>query len=96
VQPGPAEPAPVSHPAAPIFVPLVLIGLGIFFLIGNVVPIGGSMLFIGLGLAFLAARVIWNNYGLAVPAGILLGFGTFVALSEADWLPTSPESAEGG
>jgi hypothetical protein len=77
-------------------VPILLIGLGIFFLIGNFLTIGGGALFIGLGLVFLAARVIWNNYGLAVPAGVLLGFGGFVALSEAAWLPTSPDSAAGG
>jgi hypothetical protein len=95
-QSAPPRPAPAPRPAAQLFVPLLLIGLGVAFLAGNVLTIGGGMVFIGLGLVFLVARIVWNNYGLAVPAGILLGFGGFVALSEADWLPTSPDTAQGG
>ena len=96
VPPAPTRPTPTAHPAAQLFVPILLIGLGIFFLVGNVLTIGGGALFIGLGLVFLSARIIWNNYGLAVPAGVLLGFGSFVALSEAGWLDTGSETAEGG
>lgn len=96
VQTAPPQPAQPTHPAAQLFVPILLIGLGVVFLAGNFLTIGGGALFLGLGAIFLAARIIWNNYGLAVPAGILLGFGGFVALTEADWLPTSPDSAAGG
>lgn len=93
---APPQPAPPTHPAAQLFVPILLIGLGVVLLAGNFLTLGGGALFIGLGVVFLAARIVWNNYRLAVPAGILLGFGGFVALTEADWLPTSPDSAAGG
>src|SRR5688500_18729145 len=56
--PAPTRPAPATHPASQLFVPILLIGLGIFFLVGNVLTIGGGALFIGLGLVFLAARII--------------------------------------
>lgn len=95
-QPVPTRPTPTAHPATQLFAPLLLIGLGIVFLIGNVLTIGGGAFFIGLGAIFLIARVVWKNYGLAVPAGVLLGFGGFVALSEAGWLGTGSETAEGG
>lgn len=94
--PAPTEPAPAQRPIARLFVPFLLISLGIFFLIGNVLTIGGGAFFIGLGLVFLAARVIWNNYGLAVPAGILLGFGGYVALAESGWITTGQDTAAGG
>ncbi|HUE75909.1 MAG TPA: DUF4097 family beta strand repeat-containing protein [Chloroflexota bacterium] len=70
-----------------LLVALILIALGIFFLIANVVPIGGGALFLALGLAFAVARMVTRTYGLAIPAGVLLGFGAFVALSEANVLP---------
>lgn len=70
---------------------LILIGLGILFFAGNFVPIDGSLLFLGLGLAFFIGRIITRNYGLAVPAGILLGFGSYVALDDANLLPTSDD-----
>jgi hypothetical protein len=76
-----------SNDAGRIVPALILIALGGVFLLGNVVPIGGATLFLGLGMAFLVARFVTQNYGLAVPAGILLGFGSFVALSEAGLLP---------
>jgi hypothetical protein len=65
----------------------ILIALGIFFLVANFAPIGGGALFLALGLAFSVARVMTGSYGLAVPAGVLFGFGSFVVLSEANVLP---------
>lgn len=77
--------------------PLILIALGVVFLIGNYVANLGSLLFLALGAAFLIARIVQREYGLAVPAGILLGFGTFVALTANGWLTdTSPETTQGG
>ncbi|MBI3967002.1 MAG: DUF4097 family beta strand repeat protein [Chloroflexi bacterium] len=69
----------------------LLIALGILFLLGNLVMPAGSLLFVGLGLAFVAARIVTGSYGHAVPAGVLLGFGTFVLLRQAGWL-SSEES----
>jgi hypothetical protein len=65
---------------------LILIALGITILFGTSFPAGGAWLFLGLGAAFFAARVITGRYGYAVPAGILLGFGSFVWLSETGFL----------
>lgn len=65
---------------------LILIALGITFLFGTWFPAGGAWLFLGLGTAFLVARVLTGRYGYAVPAGILLGFGTFVWFSETGFL----------
>lgn len=99
--PRPAAGVPPGAPAAGksgsnLFLPILLIGLGIIFLAGNILTLGGGTFFIGLGLVFLAARVLSGNYGLAVPSGVLLGFGGFVALTETGWLPTSPDTAAGG
>jgi hypothetical protein len=68
---------------------LILIALGVAFLIGNLgfVQFGGAMLFLGLSAAFLAARLLTGNYGFAVPAGVLAGFGAYVALDEVGALP---------
>jgi len=42
---------------------------------------------LALGLAFLVARFATGSYGYAVPAGILLGFGSYVAVEEVRALP---------
>src|SRR3712207_2699678 len=88
--------APASHPSVPpvdaparrgrpgtIVGGLILVALGLVFLAGNLVPTPGAVLFLGLGGAFLLARVATGVYGFAVPAGVLLGFGTFVGLTES-------------
>jgi hypothetical protein len=77
--------------------PVILIALGIVFLLGNMLPNLGSLLFLALGAAFLIARVVQREYGFAIPAGILLGFGTFVALTANGWLlDTGADTAQGG
>ncbi|MBI3972390.1 MAG: hypothetical protein HY332_14010 [Chloroflexi bacterium] len=80
--------APAASVAAPgrgsVVPALLLIGLGVFFLIANLVDGGGRLLFFALGVAFLVARVLTGRYGFAVPAGLLLGFGSFVLL-EGYW-----------
>lgn len=65
---------------------LILIALGIVALFGTWFPAGGAFLFLGLGAAFLVARALTGRSGYAVPAGILLGFGAFVWLSDAGML----------
>jgi hypothetical protein len=65
---------------------LILIAVGIAILFGSRFPGGGAWLFLGLGAAFFVARVLTGRGGYAVPAGILLGFGSFVWLSETGFL----------
>jgi hypothetical protein len=95
------EPVPVPEPAGPAPAPprprrdtrwlpgLLLIALGVVLLIANLgwVRLGGATLFLGLSAAFLLARFLSGSYGFAVPAGILAGFGSYVALEEAGALP---------
>ena len=61
---------------------LILIALGVVALFDAWLPGGASWLFLGLGAAFLAARVLTARDGYAVPAGILLGFGSFIWFTE--------------
>lgn len=61
---------------------LILIALGLAALGGNWFPASGAWLFLGLGGAFLIARVLTGRRGYAVPAGLLLAFGSFVWLTE--------------
>ena len=61
---------------------LILIALGVVALFSMWLPGGGAWLFLGLGAAFLLARVLTGRFGYAVPAGILLGFGAFVWVTE--------------
>ncbi|HLZ32071.1 MAG TPA: DUF4097 family beta strand repeat-containing protein [Chloroflexota bacterium] len=86
-QPAPVEPVPPGRRGhGGVVGGLILIALGITFLFGTWFPAGGAWLFVGLGTAFLVARVVTGRYGYAVPAGILLGFGGFVWLSETGFL----------
>lgn len=61
---------------------LILIALGLVALGGIWFPASGAWLFLGLGGAFLMARVLTGRCGYAVPAGLLLAFGSFVWLTE--------------
>jgi Toastrack DUF4097 len=61
---------------------LILIALGVAALGGMWFPGQGAWLFVGLGTAFAVARVLTGRPGYAVPAGILLGFGSFVWFTE--------------
>jgi hypothetical protein len=65
---------------------LILIGLGVAALCATWLPGSGAWLFLGLGGAFLVARVLTGRSGYAVPAGILLGFGAFVLLTETGYI----------
>jgi hypothetical protein len=90
---APAYPTPPVEPELPerrrrggVVGGLILIALGVTILFGTWFPAGGAWLFLGLGAAFFAARVLTGRYGYAVPAGILLGFGSFIWLSETGFL----------
>src|SRR5579859_2210240 len=61
---------------------LILIALGVAALGGTWFPGSGAWLFLGLGAAFLMVRVLTGRHGYAVPAGILLAFGSFVWFTE--------------
>jgi hypothetical protein len=65
---------------------LILIALGIAAFGGTWFAGGGAWLFLGLGVAFLIGRVLTGRFGYAVPAGILLAFGSFVWFSETGML----------
>src|SRR6266849_405962 len=68
------------------FLPLALITLGVVFLLSNLVPERGrgGLVVLGLGAAFLIGRLTTGRYGYAVPAGILLGVGTYVTLHDLE------------
>ena len=72
---------------------LILIALGIVVLFGTWFPAGGAWLFLGLAAAFALARVLTGHPGYAVPAGVLLGFGAFIWLTETGTL--SPAGSGG-
>lgn len=87
--PPAAPPVDDSGPGAPagrLVAGIFLIILGLVFLAGNIFAVSGSFLFLGLGIAFLIARVVTGRRGFAVPSGILLGFGAFVALNASGLL----------
>lgn len=86
------SPPPQRLLSGPLLGALILIGLGLLLLIGNFVSLGGGAFFLGLGLAFLIARIVTRQCGLAVPAGILLGFGAYLALTETRAVPQGTDS----
>jgi putative adhesin/cell wall-active antibiotic response 4TMS protein YvqF len=96
---SPPTPAPTSvptpgvEPAPPrqrgVAGGLILIAVGLVVLFSTWFPAGGAWLFLGLAAAFLVARVLTGHFGYAVPAGILLGFGSFVGFTETGILSPS-------
>jgi hypothetical protein len=85
--PAPSRPNLEGRPIAGAF---VLIAVGVALLIGNLVGAGGAALFLALGAAFAVARFATGQYGFAVPAGVLLGFGGFVLANEGRLLSGDP------
>src|SRR5579859_194012 len=85
-QPAVAEPEPPPPSRPPghggVVAGLILVSIGLTALFAMWLPGGGAWLFLGLGAAFVVARVVANRRGYAVPAGLLLGFGAFVWLTE--------------
>ena len=53
---------------------LILIGLGVFFLLGRT-ALSGALFLGGLGAIFLVAYLSSRNYGLLIPGCILAGLG---------------------
>ena len=61
---------------------LILILLGAYFLVANVLGIGGSSILIALGVAFLGGYAWTNRYGLLIAGAILTAIGVFAVLQE--------------
>ncbi|HEY1296826.1 MAG TPA: DUF4097 family beta strand repeat-containing protein [Chloroflexota bacterium] len=80
-----AEPPPSTNRRG-VLAGSLLVAIGLSALFAAWLPGGGAWLFVGLGSAFMLARVLTGHRGYAVPAGILLGFGTFVLLTETGWV----------
>jgi hypothetical protein len=76
----PTSLAPTSSGA---IVAYLLILFGVLFLIAQLVTLGYGVFLLGIGLAFAVARLATRRYGFAVPAGLLLGLGLYVALRDA-------------
>jgi putative adhesin len=86
----PFVPPPVRRPQrGGVVGGLILIAVGVVVLFGSWFPGRGAWLFLGLGVAFLVARVMTGRPGYAVPAGILLGFGSFIWFTETGMLSGS-------
>jgi hypothetical protein len=62
---------------------LVIAGLGLFFLAGQLEPDIGRFVTLFIGLALLAVFVIRREYGFLVPGSILTGIGIGIVLDSA-------------
>ena len=54
---------------------IILIVLGVIFIVGQRLGIGGEGTTAAIGIAFLVAFVSTRNYGFLVPGGIMTGLG---------------------
>ncbi|MBV9354986.1 MAG: hypothetical protein JO023_05610 [Chloroflexi bacterium] len=74
-----ADLRPASRRRRGLALPIVLITFGCVLLLMNLLPPQArtAALLLGLGVGFLLARLLSGAYGLAVPAGVLLGLGAF-------------------
>lgn len=59
---------------------LVIAGVGLFFLAGQVEPDIGRFVTLFIGLALLAVFVVRREYGFLIPGSILTGIGIGIAL----------------
>ncbi len=89
-QPPPAtgSPPPATPPSAVrprdrggLVAGVVIIGIGLFFLLAQVIPDIGRWIPLFIGLAFLAAFVPQREYGLLIPGCIITGVGVGVVLT---------------
>jgi hypothetical protein len=76
--PKPEPPSPPRRSSSTPTVAVILIALGALFLAVNLFGAPVEAIFLALGVAFAFARAATGRHGLAVPAGILLGFGAYV------------------
>lgn len=85
-----AKRAPRSDPGG-LVAGLVIAGLGLFFLAGQLEPDIGDFVTLFIGLALLAVFVVRREYGFLVPGSILTGIGIGIALQ-----PHTTGDTEGG
>jgi hypothetical protein len=62
---------------------IVVIGIGLFLLLAQLVPDTGTWIPLIVGLVFLAAALYRREYGFLVPGGIISGVGVGVLLEPA-------------
>ncbi len=62
---------------APALIAFILIALGALFLGINLFGTPAEAILFVIGIAFLLARITTGNWGLAIPAGILMGIGGY-------------------
>jgi hypothetical protein len=88
--PPPPAPDPAPEGSLPIFGRhrdgswvggAILIGIGLAFLVGQVIPRAGDYIVLAIGLTFLAAFVVTREYGFLVPGGIVTGVGAGVVIA---------------
>ena len=86
--PPPQEPpkrrkrTPASDPGG-LVAGLVIAGIGLFFLAGQLEPDIGRFVTMFIGLALLAVFVVTRQYGFLVPGSILTGVGIGIVLDSA-------------
>jgi hypothetical protein len=59
----------------------ILIGIGLAFLAGQLIPHAGDYIVVAIGLTFLAAFLVTREYGFLVPGGIVTGVGTGIVFA---------------
>ena len=59
---------------------VIVIGIGVFFLLGQFVPDVGRWIPLFIGLAFLAAFMAKREYGFLIPGCIVSGVGVGIVL----------------
>lgn len=72
----------IIMPQRPSVAGIVLIALGVLFLLGQWMDVGGEGVVAMIGLAFLAAYAFTRHYGLLVPGGIMTGLGVGIIYEE--------------
>jgi hypothetical protein len=60
---------------------LILVAVGLFLLLVAQTPLGGEAVPLLVGVAFLIAYARTRNYGLLIPAAILVGLGTGIVVT---------------
>ena len=61
---------------------IILIALGVLFLLGQSLQIGGEAVVALIGAAFLVAYALTRQYGFLVPGGIMTGLGIGIIYEE--------------
>ncbi len=86
-QPPPAPPSPRKRrprrDPGGLVAGLVIAGIGLFFLAGQLEPDIGRFVTLFIGLALLAVFVVRREYGFLVPGSILTGVGIGIVLDSA-------------